>query len=924
MIMKNLRVIILCLLALLLIGGYGCGGGSDGGGNSESNTDETTQEQTEDETSETDETVSRVLNKLLEAGADGAPAVFDYAPETETEEESEPDTGEVNFVKYVSSKDINSGDRYVKTINLTKDSAYVIKYSHGGRNLNQTALDLIITAPDKREMKLIFTDYAETTTLSDDETYSEDKTGLSSADEAAGLTLEDVLAEELALEESRKDDDETEPLYVKAKLEIIPEENPCIILYTFKAPLSGNYDFAVREINTASNASGDVVPSDIPFEFRVYGSDEAYGAADDEDIELTPRQMLDLQRILIESATEFNDNGLPTAFETEDDTVEEASVNVAVTMRVLDNDKVEYWKKKVQRDLDRQNSVIVDPVVNNVPYDDIFEEGAGFYAHSGLRAIGGEAVDMDDYLFSDNAVEDFNGQTPSNGSKVNMNEDLKVNLIATEEEHDRVMGLDAMSNFALIRNALGYNGTDDKVRLGSNSARVMSVRYDYIEQSPRYFTSDKYHLTDVAMYLLKNDYNAFQREHGDYFVAGYTWGLCYDAVIEITAVHMRCFHTKVLSRYSDGHVYSMTGVGDPGQVCDDVAAVLKEIFSRAKANAMSIRNTGRASQSDVNRINELITLITTNRTGEWFRYYDEAFGGVTISVKINKRTGVDSESTLSLKGFVDALTNFMAKAPSTNKAQYEPLYVTLMRYRELEEAKPYIKEALAVEKKHYNKIRDLTTKIYRTRCYYNGIMSIPDDHWLNGATTRINLGNQFTDLVSDMNGQLNEICSDINNVNECYAVFDELYNNYKALAERYAFYRYFVDYQTNHAEGDGWDEPCGTGGCIGGFEKYDKSAIVQQDFGGYYKRDHEEPCTGGPGGVRFQISFNNYERAHYFDTKYIKTNYSKAWDNQKGTIGKRSADWQYKCASSRSLEVKLEIWTVNMPPDKYPFAGLSN
>ena len=158
MIMKNLRVIILCLLALLLIGGYGCGGGSDGGGNSESNTDETTQEQTEDETSETDETVSRVLNKLLEAGEDGAPAVFDYAPETETEEESEPDTGEVNFVKYISSKDINSGDRYVKTINLNKDSAYVIKYSHGGRNLNYATLDLTITMPDKRKMVLYFSD----------------------------------------------------------------------------------------------------------------------------------------------------------------------------------------------------------------------------------------------------------------------------------------------------------------------------------------------------------------------------------------------------------------------------------------------------------------------------------------------------------------------------------------------------------------------------------------------------------------------------------------------------------------------------------------------------------------------------------------------------------------------------------------------
>ena len=943
--MKNLRVIILCLLAFLLIGGYGCGGGS-GGGSSESGTDEATEEQTENETTKeqaenktdkTDETVSRVLNKLLEAGADGAPAVFDYAPETETEDETEPDTGEVNFVKYVSSKDINSGDRYVKTINLNKDSAYVIKYSHGGRNLNQTMLDLIITMPDKREMKLYFNDYGTAKTVSNDEIAPVDKTGLDPADEAAGLTLEQVLAEEQALEESRGTTS-TEPLYVKAKLEVIPEENPCIILYTFKAPLTGNYDFAIREISTASNASGDVVPSDIPFEFRVYGTDEAYGAADDEEIELTPRQMLDIQRILLNYATEFNENGLPIAFETDDEDGTDETVTQSVITRNTINAKAKMeimmnvYNGKITKEEAREaldvvegKAVRIDPVINNIPYDDVFTEGAGFYAHSGLHAITGDAIDMDDELFSDNAVEDFDGQTPSKGSNVKMNEDLKVNLIATEEEHDRVMGLDAMSNFALIRNALGYNGIDDRIRLGSNGARVMSVRYDYIEHSPRYFTADKYHLTDFAMALLKKDYNTFQREHGDYFVAGYTWGLCYDAVIEITAVHMKCYHSKILSRYSDGSIRTLTGEGDPGKVCDDVAAVLKEIFSRAKANAMSIRNTGKTSQSDVNRINELITLITTNRTGEWHRYYDEAFGGVTISVKINKRTGIAKESEVSLKGFVDALMDFMAKAPSTNKSKYEPLYVTLMRYRELEDAKPYIPEVLAIEKDHYDKIRALTTKIYRTRCYYNGIMAIPNDHWLNGSTTRINLGNQFTNLVEGMNRQLNQICSSIDTVNEYYAVFDDLYNKYKALSERYAFYRYFVDYQTNHAEGDGWNEPKGSGGCSGGFKTYDKSALVQKDFSSdYYYWKHKESCSSGPGGARFEQTFGNNERVHYFETHYINTNYSKAWDNQKGTIGKPRVDWQYKCASSRRLEVDLYVYTISMPPDIYPFAGLSN
>mgnify|MGYP002623633995 CR=1 FL=1 len=925
--MKKLRILVLCLLALLLIGGYGCGGGGSGDVGSESGTDETTREQTQNEI---DETASRIVEKLLATGEDGSPAVFDYAPETETEEESTTDNGEVNFVKYVSSRDLafndaTSDDRYVKTINLTKDAVYVIKYSHGGRNLNQSALDLIVTMPDKREMRLYFND-SSSEVVSVDEISSPDidKTGLDPADEAAGLTLEEVLAEEQALEESRSETS-TEPLYVKAKLEIIPEENPCIILYTFKAPLTGNYDFAVRESNITS--SGDVVPFDIPFEFRVYGSEESYSAADDEEIELTPREILDIQRILIDNATEFNENGLPIAFEADDDNeaIESSKFYASAVNSIMIKDISSILNKgKKPSGMPNPFNVKLDPIINNVPYDEIFTEGAGFYAHSGLHAITGEAINMDDYLFSDNAVKDFNGQTPVTGSKVNMNEDLKVNIIATEEEHDRVMGLDAMSNFALIRNALGYNGTDDRIRLGSNGARVMSVRYDYIEQSPRYLTSDKYKLTDSAMALLKENYNLFQREHGDYFVAGYTWGLCYDAVIEITAIHRKCYHSKVIERTSYGEPRVSEGESDPGKVCDDVAAVLKEIFSRAKTNAMSVRNTGRTSQNDVNRINELITLITTDWGNNWWRH-DESFGGVTISVKINKYTGVVPESSLSLRGFVDSLMDFMAKAPSISKSKYEPLYVTLMRYRELEEAKPYIPEILTtITTAHYDRIRDLTTKIYRTRCYYNGIMAIPDDHWLNGASKREEIARQFTNLVEGMERQLNKICSDINNVNNYYNTFDDLYNKYKALAERYAFYRYFVDIQ-NERQGSGWNEPCGTGGCIGGFKTYDKSSLVQGDFNpDKYYWHHEEPCTSGPGGVRFQKTFSNYERVNYFETGYVNTNYSKAWDNQGGTVGKKSVDWQYKCASSRRLEVNLDVYTVRMPPDKYPFAGLSD
>ena len=130
-------------------------------------------------------------------------------------------------MKYISSKDLNSDNEFVTTLHLNKDSEYIIKYSHGGRPLNDSLLGLRISAPDGKEMILDL--------LSADMEVSEDVINDTTPKNPNELSPED-LEREKALDEKAKEEEMEAPLYVSTDIEIILEENPCIVLYRFKAP----------------------------------------------------------------------------------------------------------------------------------------------------------------------------------------------------------------------------------------------------------------------------------------------------------------------------------------------------------------------------------------------------------------------------------------------------------------------------------------------------------------------------------------------------------------------------------------------------------------------------------------------------------------------------------------------------------------
>ena len=162
-------------------------------------------------------------------------------------------------------------------------------------------------------------------------------------------------------------------------------------------------------------------------------------------------------------------------------------------------------------------------------------------------------------------------------------------------------------------------------------------------------------------------------------------------------------------------------------------------------------------------------------------------------------------------------------------------------------------------------------------------------------------------------------------MNYYYNEFDKLLKKYKPLAERYNYYRFLLAVQ-QHYSAPYWNDSDAAHNCYYIYDDlgYNKSTVVVNDFTNGNMSDpfhHKEGCTGGPGGAHYVVNLGN-EHVRYYKTGYINTNHSKGWSNNGQTLGKNRIDWQYKCASSRRLEVIFEYKGVKMPPDKYPFVGL--
>ncbi len=402
--MKKYALLFLIVLAFMA---GGCGGDSDLSGGLPA---------------EEDSPPTPKVSAILDSNGDGVPDAFGYYDsDNYSDGRNAPSDGvayDVPYLNYINSSDTEQDGSFSANIYLSQGHDYVMKYSHSSRPLGENDIEYTILTPDG---KIIAFDFG-----FESDTY--DEPAPAQQEEEKVLVSADSGAVQPETPSAESADTPQEYISVRASIDILPPENPCIIFYAFTAPQTGIYSFTVRE-KQYSPASHDV-----PYELRIYSADDD-SALKLGSITMTPREMLNVQRVLVNNATDFNRDGLPVKFTPE---FESEGVYQNLIQKITDEHTLTESVKA-----SAEMGTYIKPVVYDVPYDVEFAAGRGFDAASGLAAI------------SDNAFETFVMPTPKTGARIPVDTHFKMNVIVTEEEHTTEQELEAMSTFALAKNALG-------------------------------------------------------------------------------------------------------------------------------------------------------------------------------------------------------------------------------------------------------------------------------------------------------------------------------------------------------------------------------------------------------------------------------------------------------------------------------------
>ena len=737
-------------------------------------------------------------------------------------------TYDVPYLNYIHSSDTEEDGSFRVNIYLQQDNEYVMKYSHSSRTLGESDIEYTIVAPDGKILAFDFGSQSKA-----DEApaplQQEKLAALASSDAEIVLTEDTLIAESGSA-------DVQEYISVWASLDVLPPEKPCIIFHTFTAPQTGVYSFTVLE-KQYSPASHDV-----PYEFRIYDSDDD-SALKLGDITMTPREMLDVQRVLVKNAASFNKDGLPVSFKPEFLSKEVYSSMI----NSIAEGNVQAARLRAAADV----GTYIKPIVHDVPYDVDFQAGLGFYAASGLKAI------------NESAFSNFVMPSPVTGEKIMTITNFKTTEIVTEEEHDREQELEAMSTFALGKNALGQRVlTAMNVRLAQIS-RTILIRYDVTERQPRLVDVNTLTFKDDALNVLKNEgYEAFSEEYGDYFVAGYKWGLRFQAVISVTT--------------------------NDSNVLNRACSIIKSIASIAQIN-------GNYSSY----INDISDLASSN-------YLDIDVEEVSIN------GGDPSKGTFStvsaVKSVADTLAAFVRNTQATPPREYAPVQVSLRRYREVPAAKSLIPELLPVTQSHFNAILNMNKSILRARCYYNALVSIPLAKLVNSSEKRHQWESEFNTLLDTTRNQINYICESESRAKDYQARFQALYNKYRALCERYEFYQRLVAEQDASYSARGfWNSKEEHHVYIyAGIHTYSQSSIVARDYQYDYHFDGSM-IRSATAGTYYTWTITGDQRGYHwryvwFSVTCHKTNKSYGEDQAFPTVGSQTLKWYFEGGTWRRVD----------------------
>ena len=223
--------------------------------------------------------------------------------------------------------------------------------------------------------------------------------------------------------------------------------------------------------------------------------------------------------------------------------------------------------------------------------------------------------------------------------------------------------------------------------------------------------------------------------------------------------------------------------------------------------------------------------------------------------------------------------------------------------------------------------------ILRTRCYYNALVSIPLAKLVNSSEKRHQWESEFNTLLDTTRNQINYICESESRANDCRKSFQALCDKYRALCERYVFYRRLVEEQQNSKNKRGfWDTDDDKAEYVSaGIKTYSHSSIVMSDYGDYADAYHfDKTYSKGAAFATYYMwtitgdQSNNNWRYVWFETGCRDTNSSKGEDQAFPTVGSKKLKWYFEGGTWRRVEWYFRDKIILMKPENYPFAGLND
>ena len=404
--MKKYTALLIVLVMCLFLSG-GCGGGGD-----DSPLPEPDSEQTETSLPEPDSEQTETSLFEPDADGDGVPDVFGYTSDISNGSRNYAGydvTYEVPYLNYISPSMTDSDDAFRVSVWLQEGQGYTLKYSHSGRTLDGATLNIDITTPEGRNLILCYVS-------SIDETPGDQMPRVELIIGSPDIVSLDAVSPDEVPESQERTYAEpviVEPVIVSTVLDVVPEEAPCAIFKTFIAPQTGTYEFVLTEQAISNDET-------VPYEFRI----EQYDGKDTRilagtDIELNPRETVDLQRVCLSYASGFNDEGLPTEFR--EGFAESYS---SVLGGIAEN-------SALRASAFGDSYMTIASVVHGVPYAEEFTEGRGFYAHTGDMALNKTAFSECELPY------------PEDGNFLPVRTITEAKYINTEEELKRELHLDA-------------------------------------------------------------------------------------------------------------------------------------------------------------------------------------------------------------------------------------------------------------------------------------------------------------------------------------------------------------------------------------------------------------------------------------------------------------------------------------------------